>query len=376
MKIGIVSPYYIDRFGGVQSHILATRNELISRGHDVKIIAPKPRKPGDSDHGAHVLTVGASAEVKFKALATTFPVAASVSPGEIDDLLAREQFDVLHVHEPYMPILPYQMVQKANCPVVGTLHANWPESPVKKSLGRAIRGYIKSAAAKVDVLTAVSDEAGKYALKGVDKTARIVPNGIVLADYRPSATIKSKATAKNAPTIIYFGRLEKRKGVIYLIKAYEELIAKNPDVELLIAGSGPTARSLKEYCRRHKLRGVSFLGFVSEEEKKQLLKSATIYCSPALYGESFGIVLLEAMAMGTVVVAGNNPGYKSVMTGRGLISLVDPVSTSDFANRLQLMLYDEEIRSLWKSWAKDYVKQFDYAKVTDMYEQIYQEVNQ
>lgn len=371
MKIGLVSPYYFDRFGGVQSLILAIRTELISRGHEVKIIAPKPRKKGDGDHHDHVLMVGASAEIKLKALNTTFPVAVSVRSKEIDDLLEQESFDVLHVHEPWLPMLANQIVQRATCPVVGTLHANWPESAARKSLGRAAGGYFRTAASKVDVLTAVSEAAGAYAHKSIERDIEIVPNGIDLKEYDSSKTSAYPEKSKSLKTIAYIGRLEKRKGVIYLLKAYRQLIKSHPDVELIIAGSGPGSRSLKDFVRRNKLTNVKFVGFISEEEKKQLLKSADVYCSPALFGESFGIVLLEAMAMGTVTVAGNNPGYASVMSGRGRLSLIDPQSIKDFAYRLELMLYDEQIRELWQSWAKDYVKQYDFPVITDCYEKIY-----
>jgi phosphatidylinositol alpha-mannosyltransferase len=374
MKIGIVSPYYIDRFGGVQSHIIATRNELIKRGHEVKIIAPKARKAGGNQEKAHVISIGTSAEIKFKSFATTFPVAMSVNPKEIDTLLEAEKFDILHVHEPYMIMLPYQIVQKAKCPVVGTLHANKPDSLVNKSVGRAARGYFKTAATKIDTLTAVSTEAGRFALKGVDKQVRIVPNGIELKSYNRLRSTYSKSATKELKTIVYIGRLEKRKGAIYLLKAFQALQADRDNIALIIAGSGPNAKSLKDYARRNKLQNVQFVGHVSEAEKKSLLKSADVYCSPALYGESFGIVLLEAMAMGAVTVAGDNPGYSSVMSGRGRLSLIDPLSTNDFKNRLDLMLFDQEIRRLWLDWAKEYVQQFDYSVVTDKYEEIYKEL--
>jgi phosphatidylinositol alpha-mannosyltransferase len=321
-----------------------------------------------------VISIGTSAEIKFKSFATTFPVAVSVNPKEIDNLLESEKFDILHVHEPYMIMLPNQIVQKAKCPVVGTLHANKPESLVNKSVGRAARGYFKSAAAKIDVLTAVSTEAGLFARKGVDKDVRIVPNGIDLNSYNRAKATISKSASKDLKTIVYVGRLEKRKGAIYLLKAYEALQKDHDDIELIIAGSGPNGRSLKDYTRRHKLKNVQFVGHVSEREKKALLKAADVYCSPALYGESFGIVLLEAMAMGAVIVAGDNPGYSSVMSGRGRLSLVDPLSVNEFKNRLELMLYDKEIRNLWLDWANSYINQFDYSVVTDKYEEIYKEL--
>lgn len=361
----------MDRFGGVQSHILATRNELIKRGHEVKIIAPKPRRAGNSDSSAHVLTVGSSVEIKFKAVSTSFPVAMAFNPKEIKKLLAEENFDILHVHEPFFLMLPYQMVTNAQCPVVGTLHANWTESAVNSSISYGSKPYFMAAVKKIDALTAVSEAAGTVVTKRVKKDVNIVPNGIDLRAFSPGKTKESVNVSEDKRSIVYIGRLEKRKGVQFLIKAYEELIKTHSDIELIIGGAGPTGKSLRAYVKRHKIPNVKFLGFVTEEEKMSLLKSATVYCSPALFGESFGIVLLEAMAMGAVTVAGNNPGYSSVMQGRGRLSLVDPESVNDFAMRLELMLYDQEIRTLWQAWASEYVKKFDYSVVTDQYEAIY-----
>ena len=119
------------------------------------------------------------------------------------------------------------------------------------------------------------------------------------------------------------------------------------------------------------LQHVEFLGYIDEDTKKRLLHTADVFCSPALFGESFGIVLLEAMASGLVTVAGDNPGYESVMQGLGKLSLINPKDTSVFAHRLQLLLFDEDLRSLWRKWAKDYVRQFDYPKIVDKYEATY-----
>ena len=168
------------------------------------------------------------------------------------------------------------------------------------------------------------------------------------------------------------GRLEKRKGVKYLVKAYAELRRTHKDVKLIIAGKGDLQPTLEAYVAKHEIPDVTFKGYITDKEKVRLLQTADVYCSPALYGESFGIVLLEAMAAGCVTVAGNNPGYASVMTSRGRLSLVSPEATSDFAQRLELMVYDDEVRTLWQKWAKTYVQHFDYTKVVDLYEQAYQ----
>jgi phosphatidylinositol alpha-mannosyltransferase len=113
------------------------------------------------------------------------------------------------------------------------------------------------------------------------------------------------------------------------------------------------------------------LGFISVDEKIHQLHRADVFCSPARYGESFGIVLLEAMAAGTPTIAGDNTGYVSTMKGTGAISLVNPQDTLDFARRLELIIFNDDIRKLWQKWAKEYVKQFDYNKIIDMYEQCY-----
>ena len=120
------------------------------------------------------------------------------------------------------------------------------------------------------------------------------------------------------------------------------------------------------------LPNVTFLGFVSDEVKLELLQSADLFCSPAVYGESFGLVLLEAMACGLVTVAGDNSGYASVMQELGTLSLVDPHDTETFARRLQLLLNEPALRLDWRKWAKSYVKQFDYDIIIDRYEELYE----
>ena len=183
---------------------------------------------------------------------------------------------------------------------------------------------------------------------------------------------KKKKKTNKKKNILYLGRLEKRKGIEYLIDAYRLVQNKHPEVILKIAGSGVKRKSLEKYVQQNSISGVEFLGYVAEEDKPLLMEDATVYCSPAPYGESFGIVLLEAMAVGTPVVAGNNVGYASVMKDTGMLSLVNPTSTVDFAQRLELMLFDEKVRKIWKEWAKDTVKQYKFSKIADAYEAVYE----
>ncbi len=140
---------------------------------------------------------------------------------------------------------------------------------------------------------------------------------------------------------------------------------------MVIAGEGPDRKKLESLVKERGLKNVKFTGFIDEPAKLKLFSTADLFCSPALYGESFGIVLLEAMASGVVIVAGNNDGYVSVMQDRGTMSIVNPKDTEEFSRRLNLLIYDEDLRQLWKKWAAKYIRQYDYKKVVDAYEKLY-----
>jgi len=218
-------------------------------------------------------------------------------------------------------------------------------------------------------MTAVSDSAARFVREWSGQEITIVPNYIDLHVYQDTDEIK-----RDPHTILYLGRLEKRKGVKYLLKSFAVLAERDSKVKLIIAGDGSEREKLEDYVVSHEIPRVSFLGAVTEKQKVKLLKQAAVYCSPAIYGESFGVVLLEAMAAGTPTVAGDNPGYACVMKDRGLLSLVNPKDTDDFARRLELFLRDQDVRKVWLDWAQDYVQEFDSEKIINQYEDVYKKV--
>ncbi len=173
--------------------------------------------------------------------------------------------------------------------------------------------------------------------------------------------------------ILFIGRLEKRKGARQLIKAFVKLKKIKPEVTLKIAGDGPLRKSLEQFVNLRKIPDIEFLGYIDNDLKIELLNTCGVYTSPALYGESFGIVLAEAMATGAPIVCHPNDGYKWVMKETGRLSLVDCNDPVEYANKLQLLLEDDSLRSTWQKWAAQYVKQFDYEKVVDQYEALYKE---
>lgn len=363
MKIGLVSPYDIFKGGGVQELILALQKGLALKGHEVKILTPHPRHY-KGDVPENVIFVGVSTDVKSP-LNTTVQI-SSASGEKMADMLENEDFDVLNFHEPWVPMIGRQILSRSNAINVATFHAKLPDTKVSKTLEKVVVPYTKSILKYFDAYTAVSDAASEYLMKLTDEPVNIVPNGIDLSKYKPKPASKTKT-----PTIFYVGRLEKRKGIKYLLKAFGELQNRIPEAKLVVGGDGPDRQMLEDYASDLGLSNVNFLGYVSEEDKISYLQSSTVFCSPALHGESFGIVLLEALACGTAIIAGDNPGYASVMQGRGELSVVNPKHTTDFARRLHILLTDSEIRGSLTKWGTEYVSRFDYPVIVDQYDKLF-----
>lgn len=375
MKIALVCPYnMIERAGGVGEVVINLHSYLVRRGHQVKIITPRPTGFKGTVPQDYIL-LGTSA--KFNAgLSTDGTWTFNIDSKDIKEVLGREKFDVINFHEPWAPILARQILPLSDAVHVGTFHANLTDSVAAKSLVNLFQPYGRSIGDKLDLITAVSPAPAAVFLEKdptnrLVKTIKYIPNGIEVKKYRTKPPMAVKHPAKK--TILFIGRLEGRKGVKYLLRAYNELAQRRDDVQLLIAGSGPDEKKLRNFVDEMAIPRVTFLGFISEQDKIHHLHRADVFCSPATHGESFGIVLLEAMAAGCPVVAGDNVGYQSVMKDTGMISLVNPRDMVDFSRRLEIMLFNEDLRKLWLRWARRYVRNFDYRIVVAQYEQAYKE---
>lgn len=366
MKIAIFTPYNIFKAGGVQEHVQYQVEELRRRGHNVTILTPRPRrilKGSTPPLGTRFL--GVSTRIKTPS-ATSSDVSASVDNDALDAELARG-YDIIHVHEPLAPIAGRQLLSRAEGGAVriGTFHAALPGNRLGKSLIGTYKTYARNVLPHVDVITAVSPAAIEFIDDYTDLPITYIANGIHAESYKP------KAIERDKNMVFFMGRLEKRKGARQAINAYEILKQNKPDAYLKIAGDGPLRRSLEQYVIDQGIEDVEFLGFIDNDKKLELLNTCGIYTSPALYGESFGIVLAEAMAMQAPIVCHPNPGYRWVMKDTGRLSLVDCKDRYAYAERMQLMMEDEELRELWQKWAKKYVKQFDYKHIVDGYEKLY-----
>lgn len=370
MKIGLVCPYNIAKGGGVQEIVRAMQQELIKRGHEALIITPEPRDMPEYHRKDTIIFVGGAADFK-SVLHTTSQFSMAADTYGITQMLEEEKFDILHFHEPWVPMLSRQILSRSQAVNVATFHAKLPETLMSRTMAKVVTPYTKAVLKQLHVLTAVSEAASEYVRSLTDAPVSIIPNGIDLSVYKNQTSAKKDGSSSK--TILYIGRLEKRKGVDCLLQAYkllEERIAD--DVQLIIAGDGPDREKLENMAEILEISNITFLGYISEQEKVTLLEEADLFCAPSLYGESFGIVLLEAMATGVVTVAGNNPGYASVLQELGSLSLVNPKDSEEFARRLDVMLHDEGLRKLWKKWAKTYVQQYNYSNIVDQYVEVYE----
>jgi phosphatidylinositol alpha-mannosyltransferase len=366
MKIGLVCPYNINKHGGVLEVVLALNEGLTDLGHEVKIITPKPRGHEIVEKPS-IIYIGSSTDFRSPA-STTTQVSSTYDSEKIDAILAEEKFDILHFHEPWVPLLSRQLLQRSKSVNIATFHSMVPEAIMTRTVIRVVTPYLKSVMSYLHELTAVSPSGAAYAASLTDQSITIIPNGIDLAKYK-----SAHRPAKKHKTILFVGRLERRKGVKYLLQAFQMFSQDNPDVHLLIAGDGPEREKLEMLAEDLNIKNVSFLGYISEDLKLKLMNEAEIFCSPAIFGESFGIVLLEAMAMETVTVAGNNSGYAELMQGVGALSIINPEDTGEFARRLDMLFHEEELKKVWQKWAKGYVKQFNYPNVVKQYEAFYKE---
>jgi len=367
MKIGLVCPYNVARGGGVQEIVGSLRQHLVNDGHVAKIITSQPRDVSNIDTSSMIF-LGRAIDVRWPTH-TTASFSPSISFEAVEQMVEAEKFDILHFHEPWVPALSRQILSHSQSVNIGTFHAKVPETIVSRTLQRVVTPYLRLVLKDLHEITAVSESAAEYVSSLTDRPIQLIPNGIDLDRYKSSPNQK----VGSPKTIVFIGRLEQRKGLKYLLEAYQILSEKEIDLALIIAGDGPDREKLELLAHDMNLPNVTFLGYVNDETKYELLSRADLFCSPAIYGESFGIVLLEAMASGVVTVAGDNPGYAGLMQDLGALSLANPKDSSEFARRMKLLLDEDKLRLLWQKWAQSYVKQFSYDKIVKQYEQLYRE---
>ncbi len=355
MKIGLVTPYIYPLPGGVNQHVRYLYENLRLRGHDVRILS--------SSHGLQRASEGDVIRIGrgFSMPANGSVGTITVSPrflSQVRDVLDREQFDLLLFHEPFVPFLSLVVLGLSNSVNVATFHAFGGFSPAYEIGSRLMRPSVNRIHGRI----AVSAVARHFIDRFFPGDYKVIPNGVDVGRFARAVPIaRWQDGTKN---ILFVGRFEPRKGLLDLLKAYRILRKTGCECRLLVVGGGPQAMEARRYLATRKLGGVEFLGRVSDDERDALFKTADVYASPATGRESFGIVLLEAMAAGTAIVASDIHGYKGVVRRGREGLLVPPGDSKELAGALAKLLSDDELRDRMGRSGLERAEEYSWERVT------------
>ena len=362
MKIGLVTPYVYPLPGGVNEHVRYLYEGLRSRGHDVRIIS--------SSHGLQ-----RSSEGDVVRLGKGFSVPTNGSVGtitlsprylaQVGAMLERERFDLLHLHEPFVPFLSPIVLRRSQSVNIATFHAFGGWSPAYE-FGRRVMG---SYAERLHGRIAVSAAARHFIDRYFEGDYKVIPNGVDVDRFRRAVPIAR--WQDGTPNLLFVGRHEPRKGLIELLKAYRILRKTGVECRLLIVGTGPQEREARRYVMTRRLVDVEFLGRVSDEEKAQLFRTTDVFVSPATGKESFGIVLLEAMAAGAPIVASDIHGYKGVLHRGEQGLLVPPRDPKAIAAAVARLLADPRLRAEMSESGRARAEEFSWDRITAKVEAYY-----
>lgn len=369
MKIALVSPYDFAYPGGVVNHIISLGSYLAQMGHEVKFIAPASSPI--TTLGDQFIHIGKPRAIPVSGSVARVTISPRLST-RITEMLEKEKFDIVHLHEPLMPMLCTTVLRMSRTANVGTFHAfNGKGYNIAKPFGPIL---FKRWFSKLDGHVAVSKPAKEFVNKYFPADYNVIPNGIDTRHFSPNvAPIDELCDGKL--NILFVGRLEKRKGADYLLKAYEQVKRDIPNSRLIIVGPGTKLRDKYEkQVKKRSLKDVVFVGYTNYEELPRYYKTADVFCAPATGWESFGIVLLEAMAVGKPIVASNIDGYASILSHGAEGLLVPPKDEKSLAQALTSLLNDEKLRR--KMGAKGILKakEYDWKNVAQRVEALYSKV--
>lgn len=353
MRIGMVCPYSLTIPGGVQMQVLGLARSLRTLGHSVQILAPCDGPPPETA----ITPLGKS--IPFATNGSVAPIAPDPTAAlRTIRALRNEKFDVLHLHEPFVPGPTLTALYVADIPIVGTFHRAGASraysmlAPISRRLAK-----------RIDRPVAVSEDARATAIDGVgaDCPFTVLFNGIDVERFARAA-----ATPASGKTIVFVGRHEQRKGLAVLLEARHALA---DDVTIWVAGQGPETERLQAETAGD--ARIHWLGRISDDELASRLAGADVFCAPSLHGESFGVVLLEAMAAGTAIVASELPGYRAVAKP-GEHAVMVPIGDAEALGKaLNELLQDDARRDELVAAGRTRAQEFAMSTLAAAYGEIY-----
>ena len=363
MNIAIVTPYSWAHPGGVNNHVQGLAAQMTLRGHRVTVIAPDR---GGEMPGVHYESAGRS--VPIPANGSIARVAVIPGAGRrVGTTLRKGEFDVVHVHEPFVPLAATAAVRAAPCRVVATFHSAGGGRPVQYNIARVCyRGVDR----RIDCRIAVSPSAMSLVSRYFPGRYEIVPNGVDLGRFTPGLE-RPREFSPGGPVVLFVGRNEPRKGLDILLEAFGKVSRDVPGCRLMLVGSGLDSPELLRGVDEDVRGRITATGFVSNSDLPAFYAAADLFCAPALGGESFGVILLEAMAAGTPVVASDIPGYSDVVSSAGGGILFETGNAGKLAQRLIELIADERLRGELADAGLAGVKEFSWEVLATRLEQLY-----
>ncbi|MBM3672439.1 MAG: glycosyltransferase family 4 protein [Actinobacteria bacterium] len=349
LRVALMCPYSLSLFGGVQLQVLGLARALRTMGVDARVVAPSDGPPP----GPGIISVGPTR--RYPQNGSIAPIASGRAVAN-RTLEALRSFtpDVLHLHEPFSPGANHAAILGTEIPAVGTFHAAYPG---RNGWYDALRVPLRRVIQRLAVCTAVSDEAMRNIEATFDVPCDILPNGVEIDTF---ASAEPWPTSR--PAVFFVGRHEPRKGLPVLIDAFSRV---TEDAVLWVAGSGPETDALQ--ARGPRDGRIEWLGVIDEDEKARRLRGATVACFPSIEGESFGVVLLEAMAAGAAVVASDLTGYRDVSSDGRDVLLVPPGDPAALAVALERALGDKALRAALVAAGNTRAKEFGMGQLAESF---------
>jgi phosphatidylinositol alpha-mannosyltransferase len=359
-RIGIVCPYGWDTPGGVQSHVGDLAEYLITAGHHVSVLAPAL---SETDLPDYVVNAGRPISIPYNG-AVARVLFGPIAFARVRQWISQGNFDVLHLHEPAIPSISLLACWAAEGPMVGTFHV----AAKRQKVSFAIVPFLEPVIEKLTARIAVSEAARETLTEHLETDAIVVPNGIYVDKFK-NGHINNRWAGN---TLGFIGRFqEPRKGLALLIEALPEIIRVFPDLKVFVAGPGNPQDALDLMSPELRSR-FEFLGRISEEEKADFLSSVGLYVAPNTGGESFGIILAEALASGASIIASDIPAFNSLLGHGQFGTTFESENSRDLAAKIIALLKDTEIRKAKAQLGKEYAQNFDWdvvaEKIFDVYE--------
>lgn len=361
MRVGLISFHSFIKPGGVKRHVLGLKEEFKKRGIYTKIIVP--RRSFKENYGKDVILLGTSFPIKFGGSQSDFNI--NFNPLSIEKILRKEKFDILHFHNFGFPSALQILLSPSALKTLNilTFHSNIRGSKFLKKFPEIIYLLNKICQWKIDGIIGVTPLALEP-FKNYKGPRMVIPNGVNLEEFNPQIP-KIRKFLDGKINILFVGRLEERKGLIYLLKAYKILKKKFENLRLIIVGEGEKKKEGLNFIRKNKLKDVFFEGEKTGSDLPPYYSTCDIFCSPAIFGESFGIVLLEAMACRKPVVAFDIRGYKEVLSRKGARFLAKPKDYKTLAKKIEILIKNKKLRKEMGQWGIREAKKYSWPKVVD-----------